>query len=104
MGDYWTDNGIDKPRQIIVCAACRHGKLILCGARHWDAVMRAQAKAIQGHDGWAGKWNRAEQGFINQFGEFLTREEAMQVVKANGQYFNADRNGGDRGLFSEGLY
>jgi hypothetical protein len=45
-----------------------------------------------------------EQGFINQFGDFLTREEAMQIVKQNGQPFDIGSNRGDSVLFSEGLY
>ena len=35
-----------------------------------------------------------EQGFINQFGEFRTRVEAMKIVSSNGQDFDVDRNGG----------
>lgn len=98
MGDYWTDNNIKKPQQIVVCAANRKDGVTFCGARHCDSVMRKQAEA-------AGiKLTAAEQGFINQFGEFLTREEAMQVVKESGQPFNIERNNGDSYLFSEGLY
>lgn len=46
-----------------------------------------------------------EQGFIDQWGCFYTRTEAMQAVKASGQPFNIKRNGGnDDELYSEGLY
>jgi hypothetical protein len=90
----------------VVCAACQVGDLILCGPRHWDSTMRKQAKAIQGHDGWESGWNKAEQGFVDQFGVFMTRKEAMQVAKAAGQVIDIDRGcGGDeRALYSEGLY
>jgi hypothetical protein len=47
----------------------------------------------------------ADQGFIDQWGQFYTRREAMRVVKESGQPFNLERNGSqDEKLFSEGLY
>lgn len=101
MGDYWKDNGIEKPQAIVVCAAIRFGELIIAGARHYDSVMRLQVAHI---DPSKTKRSEAEQGFINQFGEFLTREEAMLVVKESGQPFDAKRNGSGSELFSEGLY
>ena len=108
MTDYWTENGIEKPQQIVVCAACRYGLLILCSARHWDRVMRDQytlAKATGAYP----HASKFEEGFIDQFGDFLTREEAREIVNKNGQPFDAERNGGicgrnDTVLYSEGLY
>jgi hypothetical protein len=98
MADYWTENGLIKPQQIVVCAAIKVGNVLLCGARHCDSVMWAQADA-------AGiSMKDSSQGFIDQFGDFLTREGAMQIVKQNGQPFDIDRNRGDSVLFSEGLY
>lgn len=101
MTDYWTENGLEKPTEWVVCAANRHPSgLIICGARHRDPIMRAQAEASGLDD-----WRQCEQGFINQFGEFLTREEAMIKVKLSGQPFDAERCGGNgKMLFSEGLY
>jgi hypothetical protein len=88
-----------KSPECIVCAAILlDDGVILCGARHWDSVMRKQMKAM-GNDRYVG-----EQGFINQFGEFRTREQALVIVKSNGQPFNAERNGSETELFSEGLY
>ncbi len=101
MTDYWVENDMEKPQQIIVCAACRVYGIVLCGARHWDSVMRQQYKVMSKPDD--SKRNE-EQGFINQFGEFLTREQSMKIVKENGQPFNIENNGGDVVLFSEGLY
>ena len=98
MGDYWEDNGIQKPKQIVVCAANKFDDVILCGARHWDKIMCKQANMM------GIKGGTEEQGFIDQFGTFLTREEAMQIVKDNGQAFDEDRNGQYDELFSEGLY
>lgn len=82
----------------IVCAAIRNnsGKII-CGPRHFDLVMRKQIEDSMAN------WKRAEQGFVNQAGEFLTREEAFVVATEAGQIFR--RCGGDEcRLFSENLY
>ena len=98
--DYWEEKGIAKPQQYIVCAACKINEIIFCSARHFDTIMRAQIKA-------AGYLPRAhvEQGFIDQFGEFLSREDAMAIVKINEQKFDIICNGGsDVYLYSEGLY
>lgn len=91
---------MDVPRHI-VCAANRHLKTgrIVCGARHFDPIMRAQMFASEGFP----HWRNCEQGFIDQFGVFLTREEAYIIAKANGQITH--RCGGDETtLFSENLY
>lgn len=35
MTDYWTENGLEKPTEWVVCAANRHPNgLIICGA--WE--------------------------------------------------------------------
>lgn len=96
--DYWTKNNLIKPQQIVVCAAVKVGDLILCGARHCDSVMRKQAEAADT------SMKNGEQGFIDQFGDFIGRKEAMEIVKKNGQPFDIERNRGDTILFSEGLY
>lgn len=59
---------ISKRQPVIVCAACRHCDLIICGARHFDKVMHTQIKFLNikvNAYGW-------EQGFIDQFGKFYT--------------------------------
>lgn len=104
MTDYWSENGITKPPSVVVCAACRVDGVVFAGARHWDSVMASQLRALK-DSGWDGNHHAAEQGFINQFGEFLTRAEACEIVRSNGQPFDLERNGGrDDILFSEGLY
>lgn len=105
MSDYWKDNGIDKPQEVIVCAAVRAGELMLVGARHYDRVMRLQIDRMYPTSWRMYKQEYGEsQGFINQFGEFRTREEALAIVKQNGQPFNEQLNGSKTELFSEGLY
>lgn len=83
----------------VVCAAVRHTGtgLVVCGARHFDMVMHAQIEALGLPDDWD------EQGFIDQRGTYMTREEAFGVASAAGQIIR--RCGGDDGqLFSENLY
>ena len=47
----------------------------------------------------------AEQGFLDQYGVFMDREEAMQVAIDSGQPLDMKRNGTpENELFSEGLY
>jgi len=60
----------------IVCAANRYGDLIICGARHYDMVMHAAIKVIE----YKYRDAREEQGFIDNNGEFLTREQAFWVA------------------------
>jgi hypothetical protein len=78
----------------VVCAALRQGSVIICGPRHWDSICRSDR-----HDGW-------EQGFVDQRGVFLTREEAWKVAEEAWQIVR--RVGGDTinggRLFSENLY
>jgi hypothetical protein len=89
-----------KPR-FIVCAANRNTKTgqIVCGARHYDAIMRSIIFSLPDKDDWRG----AEQGFIDQFGLFMTREEALELALENGQK-RYDCGGDHRQLFSENLY
>lgn len=96
--EYWDWSGIEHPVRIVVCAANRREDgLILCGARHWDGIMCAQADAI----GWDDS-KMAEQGFIDQFGIFLTREEAREIALASGQKLRNPEP--EEILFSEDLY
>lgn len=76
----------------VVCAALKDSNgTVICGPRHWDKLCRGT-----GHAGW-------EQGFVDQQGEFLTREEAWVIATAAGQIIR--RVGNDNGrLFSENLY
>jgi len=86
----------------VVCAANRYRDIIVCGARHHDKIMNAQIRAI-GKD--RCKPVKGYQGFIDQFGVFMSREEALRVVIESGQPFDRVRNGGNgRVLYSEGLY
>lgn len=89
----------EKNGRRVVCAAIRdENGHVICGPRHFDAVMHRQLEAYG-----EGTWNQAEQGFIDQHGEWLSREEALHIALANGQVIR--RCGGDdQELFSENLY
>jgi hypothetical protein len=86
-----------KNPRVIVFAAIRRDGLTVCGARHFDSVMRSQLVALNlTPHGW-------EQGFIDQGGIFLTREEAYEIAKASNQ-IRYRCGGDDARLFSENLY
>ena len=98
---------IDRKVRRVICAAIRadDGDLLL-GIRHYGADMHAQINARG--DG-AKFYHRPDehQGFVDQTGEYLTREEAYRVAEAAGQiaYPEACTKGinGPK-LYSEGLY
>ncbi len=104
MKKYWEDSGIAPVDQYIVSAACKFGPVILCGARHFDSVMRTQIDAMGGSKALRKLHGSEDQGFIDQFGTYLSREDALAIVLANGQRFNPERNGSTDELYSEGLY
>jgi len=100
-----------KATEVIVCAACQFRDdpmVVICGARHWDSTMRVQFQSIKFTiDYQAGQsldTNDFTQGFIDQFGKFYNREDAMQVVKNSGQKISYTRNRSATKLYSEGLY
>ena len=103
--EYWESNGLEKPVTKIVCAASiieHNGKeILLVGARHFDSQMRNQIENLGLKNG---DYKRKEQGFIDQFGYFHNRKEALKIVLENGQPFDPKRNGSNEELFSEGIY
>lgn len=99
--------------RVVVCAAIRnkHGK-VLAGARHYDSVMR---QWFIRPANWFERvflrktfvkdkaWYSCEQGFIDQFGVFMDRQEAYQVADAAGQVkYGPEHSRGT--LYSEDLY
>lgn len=89
----------------IVCAAirCINTGRMLVGVRHFDAAMYGQANAMHDADRLSWKGDHIIQGFLDNKGAFLTREEAWVVADAAKQIIR--RVGGDnQKLFSENLY
>lgn len=90
-------------RRRVVCSAVQYPYgIMLVGPRHFDAVMRDQYYRFFTL-GTAPGAEAGVQGFLDQHGEFMTREEAHKVATEAGQIIR--RCGGDDGrLFSENLY
>lgn len=88
--------------RVIVAAANRlKGGLIVVGIRHHDPLMMAQISAAKLVD----EGRTAEQGFVDNKGEFLTREEALVVATEAGQIGRYREKGWpEHQLFSEDLY
>lgn len=88
----------------VVCAAVKmpNGVLIL-GIRHWDGFMAQYVREHGGRQAFNFFGRDEEQGFVDQFGNFLSREDAWKVAEQAGQIIR--RVGGDGGcLYSENLY
>lgn len=88
----------------IVCAAIRKDGIVIAGPRHFDSVMIGQIKAIMKPGDKKSLFASAEQGFVDKFGNFWNRVDAMIIARANKQAINIERNGSKIELFSEGLY
>ena len=91
----------------VVCAAIRAAdQEVLIGVRHYDVLMRRQiSMRTDGH-----KFMHLldeDQGFVDQDGNFMSREEAYEVATIAGQDIDDHKCGvGLNGmkLYSEGLY
>ena len=87
------------PRRV-VCAANKETTTgwVFLGARHFDSAMTMQMRLAN-----VKLSANFEQGFIDQDGIFMSREEALTVAIAAGQRIY--RCGGDeKKLYSENLY
>lgn len=97
----------ERPQRRVVCAAIRaaDGSLLL-GIRHYSRDMHEQINYRR--DGPMFKHRHDEdQGFVDQYGVYMSREEAYQVALAAGQIKRPLACGyGLNGpkLYSEGLY
>lgn len=94
-------------RRRVVCAAVRSsdGYLVL-GIRHYSQDMHQQiAEREDGHK-FAHRHDE-DQGFVDQHGIFMSREEAYKIAEAAGQILRPEACGeGLNGpkLYSEGIY
>ena len=91
-----------EPKRRVVCAALLFPDgTIVCGPRHFDETMRRLIKRalldIHADHG------ACEQGFVDQRGEYMSRQIAWTVAEEAGQIIR--RVGGDgHALYSENLY
>lgn len=83
----------------IVCAAIRNENgAIICSPRHFDKLMREQIQASTEEFP-----PSSEQGFVDQFGNFINREKALKIAILKEQIIR-NCGGDDKELFSENLY
>lgn len=81
--------------------------IVVPAARHFSPAMSMVANLLE-ESGMMDRKGRIgyrheDQGFIDQFDRYLTREEAYIVADAYGRILK-DRNGDDKELYSEGLH
>lgn len=112
--------GNPKTNWRVVCAANRHKEtgFIVCGVRHFDRIMRGQIFAQNPLNDktkcqnpeefknliWDYSWNNCDQGFLDVYGDYLSREEAAIIAGKAGQIINLDRCGSEDYIYSENLY
>lgn len=95
------------PSRRVVCAAIRgiDGRILL-GVRHYSRDMHDQIRYRVDGKNFEHRHDE-DQGFVDQHGVFMDREEAYRVAEAAGQIVRPEACGnGLNGpkLYSEGLY
>lgn len=91
----------------VVCAAIRSEDLVITGVRHYCPLMTAVIQKIEESGFAKHKYNfrKAEQGFVDQFGVFMDRKEALAVAREAGQLnTRTSKTAPEHLLFSEDLY
>lgn len=115
MRNNWIENDSDgftgwrwekfKVPLLLVSACNRYKDVLVCAPRHSCPLMTMTMASYGGmellHE-YSGKDH--EQGFVDQFGTFYTRSEAMALATENGQLRYPDNCHPREHLFSEGLY
>ncbi|AND76196.1 hypothetical protein MX01_251 [Escherichia phage MX01] len=102
---HWCED--QKFQRRIVCAANRFklkdgGTLVIPATRHYSKDMGAVIKAVE--DKLVTRFVcDDDQGFIDQYSNYWTREEAMIIATYAGQV-RIERGGSEKELYSEDLY
>lgn len=89
----------------VVCAAIRadDGSLLI-GIRHYSGDMHSQMMArTDSGEKFRDRYGD-DQGFVDQFGNYMTREQAYKLAEANGQIIRPEGCPCKTRLYSEGLY
>jgi|AntDeeMinimDraft_5_1070356.scaffolds.fasta_scaffold11599_3 hypothetical protein len=94
-----SDNEVQR---FIVAAANRSDNgMVVVSARHFDLLMHRQIQNL----GMVSEFRTGTQGFIDQFGTFVDRFEALAIAEAAGQInVRREKTHPDDRLFSEDLY
>lgn len=106
VSESWVNDLLDRSATVtryVVCAANRRPDgMVVCAPRHGDPTMNRMIHVSGGQ----AAWRNAEQGFVDQWGVFLTRQQAWTVALMADQIRRRcggdDRDGGT--LYSENLY
>ena len=95
---------------MVVCAAIKyyieatHDSVVLCGGRHHNIINQLKFLGFEPHQG----YKEMLQGFVNEAGRFMTREEALREATRCGQLsattLHAKEERNEQKLFSEDLY
>ena len=94
-----------KRKRLIVCAAIKFNGTIITGIRHYDKIMRmALTKDVLKEHKLCRLRGEVIQGFVDNFGSFVDRKEALKIVKENNQKLTPDYDGTDSKLYSEDIY
>lgn len=79
------DSDLEEPLYRVVCAAIKDKLgLVFCGARHRDSIMNAAPIRIYGPTHYH-NYTEGVCGFIDNKGQFLTREQAWVIAEKAGQ-------------------
>lgn len=106
---YWIHDEERYVQRVIVCAANKYTlttgeELVVPCVRHTNPVLSQQIKVLMDagllEKGWC---LPDDQGFIDQYYNWWSREDAYIIAEAANQ-INHESNGHHRDLFSEGLY
>lgn len=94
----------DIPQRRVVCAALRDEELDLniCSPRHFDMTMHYIICSMEPDI--RAQIRSGKQGFVDQWGIFMSREEAFEVATAAGQIIKKTGNPNSKQLFSEDIY
>ena len=98
LGDktYVSVGGDIYPRQV-VCAANKWDDVVVLGIRHFCPMMSGICNKLG-----INQRSPHEQGFVDQWGNFMSREEAALIIRTHGRFLRDDEFG-DK-LYSENLY
>jgi hypothetical protein len=91
----------------VVCAAVRLNDVIVLGPRHFDHTMHTMIARLATSGTPRTAWAHADQGFIDQYGVYMSRSEAYDVAVHSGQILPECRRTAtviNPKLFSEDLY
>ena len=91
-----------KQRKIVCSAIIHNDGFIVAGVRHYDMVMNNMIRQLP--EQYRKPVRMDQQGFLDQYGDFLTREDALKIAVKNGQIEPKTGNQDCTRLYSEDLY